>query len=705
MQLADAVEAIAVEAIAVDEGRPVYFVYNEWMGEGDVPEDVEHVRIDSSVRAIKRGAFYKRGRLRTVILNDELEEIGAVAFEYCTSLEEIVIPNNVRVIKDWAFADCTGLMAVTLSNGMEEMGAGVFLGCKSLREIVIPKNVRMFNDGAFNQCRGLEIERDAFRFCTSMEEIVIPNSVRAIKYRAFILCTGLTRVTLGDGLEEIGDEAFLCCRSLKEIIIPSTVKEIHDDAFKKCWKLTRVKFSDEIEQFVTCDAMRDWWNQGRGIKPLHTYFFLVRCGIPERLGRIRVQSWRANIFDMLRRIPTISKVKSVQSFFASIDSKLSFYEGLMDSSALLELLIWKSKIIDGFSLSNTLLTTEMKMQCRTDSIMMVNIIVPNVMSFLADRSRRPLARLQDYFVYHGWMEDGDIPRHVTHVRIDSSVRVIKDGAFYKCKLLKIVILNDGLEEIGKKAFYYCKSLEKIVIPNKVRVIKDSAFRRCRGLTTVILGEGLEEIGAGAFTTCISLREIIIPNAVRAIKDWAFCYCKGLKTVTLGDGLEEIGKGAFQYCTWLEEISIPPAVKEIHDIAFEYCSNLTRIKFCDEIEKFVSCDAMRDWWNQGIGKKSLRTYCFLVRCGIPERLGCVRVQSWSRAEIFHMLRIIPTIPDRCDGYDDYGCYYNVMNVEGMNAHFDALDARLTNYENIGPVVLFPDQYGLNKDIVLAILSFL
>ncbi len=34
--------------------------------------------------------------------------------------------------------------------------------------------------------------------------------------------------------------------------------------------------------------------------------------------------------------------------------------------------------------SNILLTPKMKMQCRTDSVTMVNIIVPNVMSFLTD---------------------------------------------------------------------------------------------------------------------------------------------------------------------------------------------------------------------------------------------------------------------------------------------------------------------------------
>ena len=79
-------------------------------------------------------------------------------------------------------------------------------------------------------------------------------------------------------------------------------------------------------------------------------------------------------------------------------------------------------------------------------------------------------------------------------------------------------------------------------------------------------------------------------------------------------LEEIREGAFGDCESPERIVIPPPdLKAMHDSAFENCSNLTSVKFCDEIEKFVSCNAMRDWWNRGAPAISLSTYCFLVRC--------------------------------------------------------------------------------------------
>ena len=335
------------EDIAIDEGLQDYFVYYEWMEEGDIPEDVTHVRIHSSVRAIKNYAFYDRRQLRIVILNDELEEIGVWAFSSCESLEEIIIPNAVREITVNAFGKCSGMTRVTLGDGLEEIG------------------------------------RYAFAYCESVEEIVVPPAVKTIKFKAFFNCTGLTRVTLGSGLEEIEGEAFENCTSIEHILIPPAVRVIDDAAFKGCSNLSNVEFCPRIEEFVSCDAMRDWWNQGVHKRCLATYCFMVRCGIPERLGRVRVHSWRANLYSKLRRVPTI-RAKGMESLFDSIDSRLSLYESLEDLPALLELVIWKSIITDQSSPSNIPLTTEMKMQCRTDSISMVNIIVPNVMTFLTN---------------------------------------------------------------------------------------------------------------------------------------------------------------------------------------------------------------------------------------------------------------------------------------------------------------------------------
>ena len=66
-----------------------------------------------------------------------------------------------------------------------------------------------------------------------------------------------------------------------------------------------------------------------------------------------------NSYNMLKCIPTIwPRVWS--HFFASINTRLTLYESLKDSPALLELVIWELKSIDQSSPSNTLLTTKIK---------------------------------------------------------------------------------------------------------------------------------------------------------------------------------------------------------------------------------------------------------------------------------------------------------------------------------------------------------
>ncbi len=85
---------------------------------------------------------------------------------------------------------------------------------------------------------------------------------------------------------------------------------------------------------------------------------------------------------MLRSIPSISP-KGLDSYFDSIDSKHSEYKNLEDTPTMLELAIWKSKIAEQCGPNNDLLTSERKVECRTDSVTMVFIIVPNVLAFEA----------------------------------------------------------------------------------------------------------------------------------------------------------------------------------------------------------------------------------------------------------------------------------------------------------------------------------
>ncbi len=316
------------------------FVYT---GQENVPDSVIRVRVHPSIKVIRARAFFRQRRLIGVELHDGIEVIEKDAFYECRSLREMLFPPSVRAIKEEAFANCSELTTAIFNDGLEEIGEYAFNGC-------------------------------------ALECIDIPPSVRAIEEGAFSWCRGLTTAILNDGLEEIGKWAFNDC-ALERINIPPSVREIDAAAFKKCSNLTTVQFCDEIEEFVSGESMRHWWNHGVHEKCLSTYSFFVRCNIPERVGLLLPRMWQSNVHDMLGGIPSISS-KGLDSHFRSIDSKLSVYDELKDAPALMELAIWKSKIIERTDGNIDLLDADMKIECRTDSLSMVVIIIPNVLSFL-----------------------------------------------------------------------------------------------------------------------------------------------------------------------------------------------------------------------------------------------------------------------------------------------------------------------------------
>ena len=85
-----------------------------------------------------------------------------------------------------------------------------------------------------------------------------------------------------------------------------------------------------------------------------------------------------------------------------------------------------------------------------------------------------------------------IPASLTNVVVTDDDNLEKE-AFWYCTSLQTVILNEGIEEISEYCFYGCRALTKIEIPGSVTCIERYAFGYCTSLQTVILNEGIEEI--------------------------------------------------------------------------------------------------------------------------------------------------------------------------------------------------------------------
>ena len=234
------------------------------------------------------------------------------------------------------------------------------------------------------------------------------------------------------------------------------------------------------------------------------------------------------------------------------------------------------------------------------------------MSSIGERLRKRKANEVDVFEYTG---QEPVPKDVVSVRFHPSIvemgdndepNLSNDLLFSKCRQLKEVVFNEGLEKIGVLSFWGCHSLESISLPSTLIELRDHAFQNCRNLRKVVLNEGLRKIGEGAFHQCVSLESINIPSTVTVIGSRVFIDCKlqsiaipssvneicchtfsscdSLTEAVINEGPTSIESWAFSNCKALQSITIPSTVTEIGKCAFQYCNNLREVVLNDGIKK-------------------------------------------------------------------------------------------------------------------------
>ena len=70
--------------------------------------------------------------------------------------------------------------------------------------------------------------------------------------------------------------------------------------------------------------------------------------------------------------------------------------------------------------------------------------------------------------------------------------------------------------IGSMAFYKCKTLESIVIPDHIKSIGTNAFSECSALTSVSLPNTITYLNSSLFSNCTTLRTFTIPDNITSI---------------------------------------------------------------------------------------------------------------------------------------------------------------------------------------------
>lgn len=87
--------------------------------------------------------------------------------------------------------------------------------------------------------------------------------------------------------------------------------------------------------------------------------------------------------------------------------------------------------------------------------------------------------------------------------------------------IQCVMISDGIERIGKRAFYGFTHLERISMGNTITSIGARAFSGCSNLSVVELSNSLHTIESQAFRDCSSIQELFLPATVNSIAADAF----------------------------------------------------------------------------------------------------------------------------------------------------------------------------------------
>ena len=195
-----------------------------------------------------------------------------------------------------------------------------------------------------------------------------------------------------------------------------------------------------------------------------------------------------------------------------------------------------------------------------------------------------------------WYTNGSTTEATTPYRTNVFGANIVSNTYDAEKECWVITFDGDVTSIGSSAFYLCKCLTSVTIPDSVTTIDYSAFRGCSSLTSVTIPDSVTTIGDYAFYYCSSLTSITIPDSVTTIGNFAFYNCSSLTSVTIPDSVTTIGNSAFVRCSSLTSITIPDSVTTIGDYAFEGCCSLTSVTIPDSVttigdDAFSGCSSL------------------------------------------------------------------------------------------------------------------
>ena len=450
----------------------------------------------------------------SVAHNDEFTTIGAEAFMN-SSLRDVDLFDSVTTIGARAFANCTQLEALTLPDSLTTIGEGALDGLTGLKKLVVKCDPALIPAGVFANMPNLS------------EVTVEAGAVPAHMFEG----SGVTALTLGAGVNEIGESAF--ANTALKAAEMKNVATIGAGAFANT-ALTSV----DLPQAA---AIGEGAFEGSALER-------VRLSASASVGERAFANTK--LTQMV--IPTAG------SFPLSAVEGTSAELRLPADATDEQLAAWNEALSRPWY-------DPMLREGEASKFVKMPFVPTPAENFEFDPETGLIS------AYIGTDVDVVVPREIDGVTV---VGFANYNAFDSCHdYTDSSVASDRTEWVR---------LRTLVLPETIRELPDMMLAYCQQLETFVCYAPLESTGGNQFMLCRSLNNVIFVNGVREIGNYAFDSAGPLGNLYFGEHLVKIGQQAFNFAGLTSFVADAESVEYG---AFTECQNLTSLHFTGKMKSF------------------------------------------------------------------------------------------------------------------------